>query len=335
MSRLALAACLALAAPAAGAWLPCDSPAVTPPVTLRREAPAYPAAVREIGLEGSVDVALTVLVDGTVGWVRVLRADPPGYFEQAAILGVRAWRFEPARQDGRAIECRMRTRVRFTLVDTVAEPTGSAGDRPGPVYPPTLLAARIEGYVEVEFELAADGSVANARAITAMPRGEFESAALSAIGRWKLAPPARAGERRTRRFEFRLPDSALAEVPPTLLASAPFPMQACQRRTRGRVSLEVATDSTGRVLRARILSSGPRGVFDATALAIARRSRLSPAYRDGQPMAAKALLTLNFDPDKSTCPGGLGPDRDNGPSRQPQPRVSQTGAEPTGRRDGQ
>jgi TonB family protein len=322
MKRLAPAACLLLAAPVAGAWLPCNSPAITAPVPVHREAPAFPPAVREIGLEGSVEVALTVLADGTVGWVRVQRADPPGYFEQAAMSGVRAWRFEPARQDGRAIECRMRTRVRFTLVDTVDAPTGSAGDRPDPDYPAALLAARIEGYVEVEFGLAADGGVINALAINAMPRGEFEAAALAAIRRWKLQPPADAGERRTRRFEFRLPDSTLDVVPPTLLASAPFPMKACERRARGRVTLEVATDATGAVTRARILAAEPKGLFDATALAIARGSRLSPAYRDGAPMAATALLTLSFDPDKASCPGGSGPESKPAPARRPPPRVS-------------
>lgn len=322
MKRLAPAACLLLAAPAAGAWLPCNDPAITAPVPVRRDAPEFPPAVREIGLEGSVEVALTVLADGTVGWVRVLRAEPPGYFEQAAVAGVRAWRFEPARQDGRAIECRLRTRVRFTLVDTVDAPTGRAGDRPDPDYPAALLAARIEGYVEVEFELAADGSVAHARVINAMPRGEFESAALAAIRRWKFPPPAAAGERRTRRFEFRLPDSTLAAVPPTLLASAPFPMKACVNRTRGRVTLEVATDAAGAVRRARILDAEPKGLFDATALAIARRSRLSPAFQDGAPVAATALLTFVFDPDRATCPGGLGPQREPAPAPRPPPRVS-------------
>ena len=322
MNRALLALGFALATPAAGAWVPCNSPAVAAPVPVRREAPGYPPAVRAIGIEGSVEVALTVLADGTVGWVRVMRADPPGYFEQAALAGVRGWRFEPAREDGRAIECRMLTRVRFTLVDTVDAPTGSAGDRPAPAYPARLLAERIEGYVEVEFGVGPDGSVANARVLTAMPRGEFEAAALAAIRGWKLAPPAQGMERRTRRFEFRLPDSTLAEVPPTVLASAPFPMKACLNRTRGRVVLEVATDAAGAVRRARILSAEPKGLFDATALAIARGSRLSPAWRDGSPMAATALLTLLFDPEKATCPGGLGPDRDQGPAPRPQPRVT-------------
>lgn len=330
MKRACTILCLALAAPAAAAWVSCNSAAIVAPVPLAREAPAYPPAVREVGIEGTVEVALTVLADGTVGWVRVLRADPPGYFEQAAIAGVRAWRFEPARQEGRAIECRMLTRVRFALADTVDTPTPGAGVRPEPAYPAALLADRIEGYVEVEYEVAADGTVTNARAVTAMPRGEFESAALAAIRRWKFAP-GEAGERRTRRFEFLLPDSALAEVPPTLLASAPFPARACTQRIRGRVSLEVATDAAGAVQRARVLTSEPRGLFDRTALAIARGSRLSPAYRNGQPVAATALLTFLFDPDRATCPGGLGPDRERAPARQPSPRVSRLDERPAPR----
>ncbi|MGQ0385293.1 MAG: energy transducer TonB [Gammaproteobacteria bacterium] len=311
MKRIASAFALASLAPAAAAWVPCNAPGVTPPVTVLREAPAYPAAMRELDAEGAVELSLTVLLDGTVGWVRVLRAEPRGYFEQAAVAGVRAWRFEPARAGGRAIECRMLTRVRFALVDTVDEPVDEDAERPAPAYPPTLLAGRVEGYVEVEFEVTTTGAVRQARVINAMPRGEFEGAALAAIRRWRFDdPPQVLTERRTRHFEFRLPYSTLAEVPPTVFAAAPFPMQACEKRITGRVTLEVDTDATGAVQKARILSAQPGSLFNAAALAIARGSRLSPAYRAGRPAAATALLTLIFDPALATCPGTLGPERD-------------------------
>ena len=191
MNRLALAAALALAAPAALGWVPCDQAGITPPVPIQREAPGYPQSVREVGIEGSVELALTVLRDGSVGWVRALRAEPRGYFEQAAIEGVRRWRFAPARLDGEPVECRMLTRVRFALADTVDAPDGAASaDRPVPAYPAALLRERIEGYAEVEFERAPDGSVGEARVINAMPRGEFERAALAAVRGWKPAPGA-------------------------------------------------------------------------------------------------------------------------------------------------
>lgn len=119
---------------AALAWPACDQAGIQPPVAIAREAPAYPPAVRALGIEGSVEIALTVLRDGRVGWTQVLRADPPGYFEQAASSGVRRWRFEPARRNGEPVECRMLTRVRFTLADTADPPAArtDAAIRPSP-----------------------------------------------------------------------------------------------------------------------------------------------------------------------------------------------------------
>lgn len=333
MNRTAFAALLSLAAPVATGWVPCDQPGITPPVPIHRAAPAFPQSVREVGIEGSVELSLVVLRDGSVGWVRVVRAEPRGYFEQAATAGVRGWRFRPARQEGVPVECRMLTRVRFALVDTVGT-QGSAqdADRPTPSYPPALLRERIEGYAEVEFERAPDGSVRDARVINAMPRGEFEKAALAAVRGWK---PAAAGPapRETRRFEFRLPDTTLARVPALTLGNAPFPMAACEKGTSGRVVLEVETDAAGQVRATRILSATPPGLFDASALAIARGSRLTPAYRDGQPMGATALLTLDFNPALATCPGVHAPDRDPPPARRPQPRVSRHDEQAAGRAD--
>ena len=226
----------------------------------------------------------------------------------------------------------MRTRVRFALTDPAAiAPDSLGGARPQPVYPAALLQQRIEGYAEVEFDRDALGAIRNARVIAAMPRGEFERAALAAVRDWHGLPAASAHE--TRRFDFRLPDSMLDVVPATLLGSAPFPMAACERRVTGRVALEAETDAGGRVLEARILGAEPAGLFDATALAVARASRLSPAYRDGQPIAATALLTLFFDPAKATCPNLRSPGRDKPPPYRPEPRVTRHDERPFRRAD--
>jgi TonB family protein len=322
--RYAVVAALLLAAPpAALAWVPCVDKGITPPVPIQREAPPYPQAVRAIGIEGTVEVALTVLRDGGVGWVEVVRAEPRGYFEQAAALGVRQWKFRPAMRDGEPVECRMHTRVRFALTD--AATTGdvpSRRERPQPLYPAALLEQRIEGWAEVEYDLDAEGRVLNARVTAAIPRGEFEQAALAAVRGWRATPADMPLRHETRRFDFRLPDTMLDVVPPTLLASAPFPMAACERRTSGRVALEVETDATGQVRAARILSAEPVRLFDEAALRIARGSRLSPAYRDGQPIAATALLTLSFDPLRATCPDTQSPDRKPSTPGRPTPTVT-------------
>ncbi len=332
MKHAALAVTLLVSAPAADAWVSCDQKGITPPVAIQREAPGYPQAVRTIGIEGVVEVSLTVLRDGSVGWVRVVRAEPRGYFEQAATEGVRQWRFEPARANGEPVECRMRTRVRFALTDPAATTAHAAdGARPQPVYPAALLQQRIEGYAEVEFDRDSMGAISNALVIAAMPRGEFERAALAAVRGWQGAQAVAGHE--TRRFDFRLPDTRLDVVPATLLASAPFPMAACERGVTGRVTLEAETAADGRVLAARILAAEPAGLFDDTALAVVRASRLSPAYRDGQPIGATALLTLFFDPEKATCPNLRSPGRDPPPRYRPEPRVSRHDEQPSRRAD--
>jgi TonB family protein len=128
-----------------------------------------------------------------------------------------------------------------------------------------------------------------------------------------------------RRFEFALPELYPHDPLPTLLAAAPFPEQACRDGTAGRVRLEVEVAADGRITAARVLDAEPAGLYDATALAVARSSRIPPAWRGGVPVAATALLTLRFEPDAVRC-GGQAPGESPTPARRaPAPRVSALG----------
>ena len=101
-------------------------------------------------------------------------------------------------------------------------------------------------------------------------------------------------------------------------------MAACESGATGRVVLEVETEASGQVREARILSAEPAGLFDRAALEIARGSRLTPAYRDGMPVPAAALLALRFDPATATCPNRPERDREAPASKRPPPRVTDT-----------
>jgi TonB family protein len=57
-----------------------------------------------------------------------------------------------------------------------------------PAYPPSALAARIEGWVLVEFTIATGGSVKDAVVVRSQPPGIFDEAALQAIRRWRYSP---------------------------------------------------------------------------------------------------------------------------------------------------
>jgi TonB family protein len=334
--RALLASILALVALAPPAqalpWPACNGPGIFPPTAGAHEPPVYPESARQAGAEGFVDVSFVVLRDGRVGWPRILRAEPSGFFEAAALEAVRDWRYRPALAGGVPAECALRTRLRFTLSDSVAarlrDAPGPANDggQPPPVYPDQARIDGLEGYVEVSLEVAPGGAVTRAEVTTAMPRGEFERAALLAVRKWRF--PAQPGETRTlsRRFEFSLPDSYPHDPASTLLAAAPLPREACERSLSGAVKLEVDTDADGRVTKARVLEAVPPGLFNETALAVARNSRMAPAYLGGVPVAATALLTLRFEPDEAHC--GAGGREGDGPQpsrRAPQPRVSATG----------
>ena len=60
----------------------------------------YPASAREQGIEGSVTVRYDVNIAGQVERASVVRSDPPGVFDQAALDAVRSWQFNPPVVDG-------------------------------------------------------------------------------------------------------------------------------------------------------------------------------------------------------------------------------------------
>ena len=66
--------------------------------------------------------------------------------------------------------------------------------RVNPVYPVRATERGIEGYVIVEFTIAADGSVKDERVIEADPERIFDRAALRAVSKWKYKPKIEDGK---------------------------------------------------------------------------------------------------------------------------------------------
>lgn len=59
---------------------------------------------------------------------------------------------------------------------------------PAPRYPPEALRAGTSGEVQVEFTVATDGSVSNARVVRANPPRVFDREAVAAVRRWRFQP---------------------------------------------------------------------------------------------------------------------------------------------------
>jgi protein TonB len=72
----------------------------------------YPSEMRARGIEGVVIMALTVLPDGSVSDIVVVKSAGPE-FDRAATEGMSCMRFRPAMRDGVAVPSRIRWTYRF------------------------------------------------------------------------------------------------------------------------------------------------------------------------------------------------------------------------------
>lgn len=77
--------------------------------------PRYPVDALRAGIEGEVELEFTVLPDGSVTDVVVVRAEPRGIFEQQARHAIHRWQFLPKRENGVAVSTRARQVIEFRL----------------------------------------------------------------------------------------------------------------------------------------------------------------------------------------------------------------------------
>ncbi len=69
---------------------------VGPPIVLQpisQPSPLYPARALDAEREGTVRLRLSIAPDGSVSEAVALHAEPPGWFERAAEMGAKRWRY--------------------------------------------------------------------------------------------------------------------------------------------------------------------------------------------------------------------------------------------------
>ena len=78
--------------------------------------PQYPRRAQVKGIEGFVDLLFDISPTGKTENIRVLYAEPEGYFESASIKALSRWKYKPAMDDGIAYSQRdQTTRIKFEL----------------------------------------------------------------------------------------------------------------------------------------------------------------------------------------------------------------------------
>ncbi len=83
------------------------------PRVLSRAPMEYPRAALRKHIKGYVIVNLLIAEDGSVEIAKVLDSAPAGVFDQAALAGVRSWRFAPAQYKGKPVKIWAKQKIRF------------------------------------------------------------------------------------------------------------------------------------------------------------------------------------------------------------------------------
>ncbi|PZO10080.1 MAG: energy transducer TonB [Lysobacteraceae bacterium] len=102
-----------------------EAASVSLPTFRQMSAPQFPAAAKDAGISGRVDVDVNVDSDGRVTAVEVVSSEPAGVFDEATLAAVRQWTFNPGidAATGKPAPARVRVPVRF---DADVEPAISA-----------------------------------------------------------------------------------------------------------------------------------------------------------------------------------------------------------------
>ncbi|WP_235590246.1 energy transducer TonB [Nitrosomonas ureae] len=86
-----------------------------PPKPIARGSFKYPPTAKRNGIKGYVVLSVLVEADGSVNQVQVLESSPSGIFDAAALQGIRAWHFEPAKYKGDTVRVWAKQKIRFDL----------------------------------------------------------------------------------------------------------------------------------------------------------------------------------------------------------------------------
>lgn len=86
-----------------------------PPKPITRGTFKYPPTAKKNGIKGYVVLSVLVEKDGSVNQVQVLESSPSGMFDSAALQGIRAWHFEPAKYKGDTVRVWAKQKIRFDL----------------------------------------------------------------------------------------------------------------------------------------------------------------------------------------------------------------------------
>lgn len=184
------------------------------PKILTPVSPGYPAELTDSGLSGAAEVDIIVKADGTVADPKLGMASHRA-FGRAAMEAVVNWKFEPAKQDGTAVDAKAIIPFRFTAPTEqvlnamahrkvfVALPEPALTDKEFPTKklkvkqparaPQLPRNMNAEEKVQVKLVVAPDGTTLNP-AVVNLKHKDLEMPAIQAVAMMKYEPPMKDGK---------------------------------------------------------------------------------------------------------------------------------------------
>ena len=211
---------------AAGQIVKEGSAGVTNPKLVQRVDPKYPPAAWNARITGDVSLVAVVGVDGKVKDVRVVASDDSKYgLAGEAVRAVKNWVFEPGKKGGVNVPVAVNLVLTFRL-DQVLEAEQALWksavpvDAPGvvtpvlersaePRYTKAAMQAKIQGVVELDIVILADGTVGATRVTKSLDSEHgLDVEALAVARRWLFRPGTLNGKpvavKATLKLEFKL-----------------------------------------------------------------------------------------------------------------------------------
>lgn len=171
------------------------------PEVLREVRPSYPPDAMRAGIDGSVEIEVTIGDEGKVTHARVIRSANPA-LDAPALEAARQWLFSKPTEGSvvRTIELTFALRRTAPVlnpghhfeIESDAVRVGSSIRTPvkirhvSPEYPAIARSAEVSGMVIAEVLIGRDGLVTDARILRSIPL--LDQAALDAVRQWEFRP---------------------------------------------------------------------------------------------------------------------------------------------------
>lgn len=163
-----------------GAYVP--GPGLSDPVVIREVRPNYTSAGLKARIQGQVTLEAIVLINGTVGDIRVTKSlDTQFGLDDEAVIAAKKWLFRPGYKDGKPVDVLVTIILEFrhTRAPVVMKDVK-------PVYPADVQ-PRVRAVVELEAVVGPDGKVTDVKVIKS-PDSRFDAEAVAAARQFLFRP---------------------------------------------------------------------------------------------------------------------------------------------------